>query len=394
MEPRQRLLLPPAGGGGDDRAGTRLRPRHRSRHARGDAAASAGGGLPRPRRAGLVLRERRHPLRHRNVQDARLRRAVGRDAARALRRRRSDAAPLPLRRAGQLPRADRAAAGEQRLPHHARNARRHPVAARPRPGGAAAGLERGSRPAAPVGPAMVDAHAADPGPRDRPARIRRPVRRQPAGGGPRGGFEGGGPPRTRRDRGHGRGGRGDRAHEGAAGRLERPPHRPHRERRDRRGRGQQMDRGRRESADGRWRRNPGGRSGRRGGAVRAPRRLAGAARRRRRRGRAQAAARGRPKRRQRHASLYRGGAGGRHDWRMGGADAAGPRRVPRPDRSLAEPLEPNRGPRRSARRGRRGVGPARAAPQASPRQAGPRRPLQRRRADRIKGPRLRDGHRL
>ena len=48
--------------------------------------------------------------------------------------------------------------------------------------------------------------------------------------------------------------------------LERPPHRPHRERRDRRGRGQQMDRGRRESADGRWRRNPGGRSGRRGGS--------------------------------------------------------------------------------------------------------------------------------
>ena len=48
---------------------------------------------------------------------------------------------------------------------------------RPRPRGPAAGLERGAGPAAPVGPAMVAAHAADPGLRDRPAGIRRPVRR-------------------------------------------------------------------------------------------------------------------------------------------------------------------------------------------------------------------------
>ena len=48
---------------------------------------------------------------------------------------------------------------------------------RPRPRRAAAGLERGARPAAPLGPAMVAAHAADPGLRDRPARIRRHLRR-------------------------------------------------------------------------------------------------------------------------------------------------------------------------------------------------------------------------
>ena len=40
-----------------------------------------------------------------------------------------------------------------------------------------AGLERGARPAAPVRPAMVAAHAADPRLRDRPARIRRHLRR-------------------------------------------------------------------------------------------------------------------------------------------------------------------------------------------------------------------------
>ena len=42
---------------------------------------------------------------------------------------------------------------------------------------AAAGLERGARPAAAVGPAVVDPHAADPGLRDRPARVRRHLRR-------------------------------------------------------------------------------------------------------------------------------------------------------------------------------------------------------------------------
>ena len=45
------------------------------------------------------------------------------------------------------------------------------VQERPRPRRPAAGLERGAGPAAPLGPAMVPAHAADPGLRDRPARV-------------------------------------------------------------------------------------------------------------------------------------------------------------------------------------------------------------------------------
>jgi (2R)-ethylmalonyl-CoA mutase len=49
----------------------------------------------------------------------------------------------------------------------------------PRPRRPAARLERGPGPAAPLGPAMVAAPAADPGLRNRPARIRRPLRRLP-----------------------------------------------------------------------------------------------------------------------------------------------------------------------------------------------------------------------
>ena len=52
----------------------------------------------------------------------------------ALRRRGPEAAPLPLRRAGQLARADRGPAREQRAAHRARDARRHPVQATPGPG--------------------------------------------------------------------------------------------------------------------------------------------------------------------------------------------------------------------------------------------------------------------
>ena len=95
-----------------------------------------------------------------------------------LRRRRRQAAAVPLRRAGELARPHRAAAGEQRLPHPARDAGRGDEQERARPLGAAAGLERGARPAAAVGPAMVAAPAADRGLRDRPAGIRRHLRRQ------------------------------------------------------------------------------------------------------------------------------------------------------------------------------------------------------------------------
>ena len=56
-------------------------------------------------------------------------RALGRARPRALRRHGRDAAPLPLRRAGEQPGAHRGAAREQRDPHRARGARRDAVAA-------------------------------------------------------------------------------------------------------------------------------------------------------------------------------------------------------------------------------------------------------------------------
>ena len=72
--------------------------------------------------------------------------------------------------------ADRAAAGEQRAAHRARDARGHPVEERPGPGHAAAGLERGARAAPALGPAVVAAHAAGARLRVRPARVRRHLR--------------------------------------------------------------------------------------------------------------------------------------------------------------------------------------------------------------------------
>ena len=67
--------------------------------------------------------------------------------------------------------------------HRARGARGDPVQAGPGPIAAAAGLERGAGPAPPVGPAVVAAHPAGAGLRDRPARVRRHPRRQPRGRG-------------------------------------------------------------------------------------------------------------------------------------------------------------------------------------------------------------------
>ena len=102
--------------------------------------------------------------------------ALGRAHPRAVRRDRRQAAPVPLRRAGQLARADRGPAGEQRAAHRAGDAGRDAVQGRPRPRRPAAGLERGARAAAAVGPAVVAAHAAGAGLRVRPARVRRPLR--------------------------------------------------------------------------------------------------------------------------------------------------------------------------------------------------------------------------
>ena len=135
-------------------------------------------------RADLVLRQRRRAVHRGARQAARDGRAVGRARPRALRRRGRQAPPLPLRRAGQLARADRGPAGEQRLPDRARGAGRHARPQRPRPGDPAAGLERGARAAAPVGPAVVAAPAADPRLRDRPARVPGHLRGLEGDGGP------------------------------------------------------------------------------------------------------------------------------------------------------------------------------------------------------------------
>ena len=62
------------------------------------------------RRARVVLRQCRPAVRHRDLQDARVQRAVGRDHARALRRHQSEGPHVPLRRAGEQPRPHRAAA--------------------------------------------------------------------------------------------------------------------------------------------------------------------------------------------------------------------------------------------------------------------------------------------
>ena len=96
---------------------------------------------------------------------------------RAVRHRGPQAAALPLRRAGQLPRADRGAAGEQRPADRAGDAGRHPLQGRPRARRAAARLERGAGPAPALGPAVVAAHPAGAGARERPAGVRGHLRR-------------------------------------------------------------------------------------------------------------------------------------------------------------------------------------------------------------------------
>ena len=88
MESDECLLVSPAGGGCDAGAGARIRARHRDRRARHRESIERGPTrcLRRGGRAHLVLRQCRAALRHRDLQDARLRRALGRDHRRALRR--------------------------------------------------------------------------------------------------------------------------------------------------------------------------------------------------------------------------------------------------------------------------------------------------------------------
>ena len=79
-----------------------------------------------------------------------------------------------VRRAGQLPRPHRGAAREQRAAHRPGDAR-DAEQGRPRTGRAAARVERGARPPAAVGPAVVPAHAAGARLRVRPLGVRRPL---------------------------------------------------------------------------------------------------------------------------------------------------------------------------------------------------------------------------
>ena len=218
--------------GRDAGAGDRLRALDRDRGAGRGEGARPGlrGRLPQGLRPDLVLRQRRRPL-HRGAREAaRDVGALGRDRARALRRHRREVPADALRRAGQFARADRVAAREQRAADRARGARRDAGARRPRPGDPAAGLERGARPAAALGPAVEPADPADPGVRDRPAGLPRHLR----------GLEGHGRARRGAGRGRARGdgggrragrrGRGRAVHEGPAGRVAPRADRPHRAR--------------------------------------------------------------------------------------------------------------------------------------------------------------------
>ena len=170
----------------------------------------AGGDLPARVRPALLLRQRRHPLRGGARQAPRDGPALGGARPRALRRGRPEAAALPLRRAGQLAGADRVPAREQHHPDRARGAGGDDGPRRARPRAPAAGVERGARPAAALGSAVVAADPADPGLRDRPARLPRHLR----------GLEGDGRPGGRADRGRARrDGRGGRARRRGRGRA-------------------------------------------------------------------------------------------------------------------------------------------------------------------------------
>ena len=126
----------------------------------------------------LVLPERGHPLRRGDLQDARDGRALGRD-----RRASATASPTSALRRFRYGVQVNSLGLTEAQPEN--NVIRIVLEAlgvtlsqeRALPRAPAAGLERGARPAAAVGPAVVAAHPADPRLRDRPARVRRPLRR-------------------------------------------------------------------------------------------------------------------------------------------------------------------------------------------------------------------------
>ena len=124
-------------------------------------------------------------------------------------------------------------------------------------------LERGARPSAAVGPAVVAADPAGARLRDRPARVPRPVRGLAGDGRAGGGAARGRPGRDGAGGRAGRRGRGCAVHEGGAGGVAPRADRPHRVRRAGDGRRQPL-RGDRALAADRGRRHPRGRPG--GGA--------------------------------------------------------------------------------------------------------------------------------
>ena len=123
VEPDERLLLPPAGGGGDAGAGARLRARHRH----GGARRGAGAGGRRRTSPGWSSRISffvNAGIRF-VTEMCKMRAFVDlwdEICAGPLRGGGREAPAVPLRGAGELARADRAAAGEQRLPHPDRDA--------------------------------------------------------------------------------------------------------------------------------------------------------------------------------------------------------------------------------------------------------------------------------
>ena len=171
LEPDQHLLVPPPGGGGHAGPGDRLRALDGAGGARPRARTRGRRDLPAGVRPHVVLRERGHPLRGGAREAPRDGPALGGDGPRALRRGRREAAALPLRRAGELARADGVPAREQHHPDRARGPGRDDGPRRARAGAPAARLERGARAAEAVGPAVVAADPADPRLRDRHARL-------------------------------------------------------------------------------------------------------------------------------------------------------------------------------------------------------------------------------
>ena len=328
---------------GDRRArlGARLRP---GAAARASARSSA--------RISFFVNAGR-AVRRGDVQAARVHRSSGtRSPASATASTDPKLAPLPLRRAGQLARADRGAAGEQRPAHRARDARGDAVQGRPGPRRPAAGLERGAGPAAAVGPAVVAADAAGAGLRDRPAGVRRPLRRLATSSRPKVAELVDG--RARRDRpragdGRGGGGRRVRLHEGRSS-CARSPHGGGGSRRATTS--SSASTGSRPPSPARCRPTAPGPSRRRPGVEAARREaLAGVAGRARPgavRSGARRAARGRQDRHEPHGGHARLRPRRRHDRGVGRGAARGVRRVPGADRGVARPVAA-RGRRRARR---------------------------------------------